>query len=216
MTKRKLALAAAVSTTAAALLLTGCGSSASTSGAPAGSGTSTGPAVVAAPVQGWLAPAGTWGLAPDMSSAAAKARLQMLGQEMLQVHYHAHLDVIVDGKAVTVPAYIGIDNVKQTITALHTHQTDGIIHIESAQDDKFTLAQVFTEWGQSLTTSQVGPVALGSDKAVHLFVNGKDAGTDASQVVLHSHDEVVVWVGAKTETPQVPASFAWDMQNYPQ
>jgi hypothetical protein len=144
-----------------------------------------------------------------MSAAAKKAGLEMLGQEMLQVHYHAHLDVIVDGQPVTVPAFIGIDNAQQKISALHTHDTSGVLHIEAAQDTPFTLGQAFTEWGQALTATQVGPVALGSDKAVHVFVDGKELTTDPASYVLKAHDEVAVWVGAKGQTPQVPSSYAF-------
>jgi hypothetical protein len=133
----------------------------------------------------------------------------MLGNEMLQVHYHAHLDVIVDGQKVTVPQYIGIDENAQTITALHTHDTTGILHIESGEDIPFKLGQAFTEWGQPLTSTQVGPVAIGADKALKLIVNGKEISGDPAQYVLKQHDEVVVWVGAKDATPDVPASFAF-------
>lgn len=133
----------------------------------------------------------------------------MLGTEMLQVHYHAHLDVIVDGQQVTVPQYIGIDENAQTITALHTHDATGILHIESGEDIPFKVGQVFTEWGQPLSSTQVGPVAVGADKAVKLIVNGKEISGDPAQYVLKQHDEVVVWVGAKDATPQVPGSFAF-------
>jgi len=133
----------------------------------------------------------------------------MLGNEMLQVHYHAHLDVIVDGQKVTVPQYIGIDENAQTITALHTHDATGILQIESGENIPFTLGQVFTEWGQPLSSTQVGPVAFGADKAVKLIVNGKEVSGDPAQYVLKSHDEVAVWVGPKDATPQVPGSFAF-------
>jgi hypothetical protein len=98
--------------------------------------------------------------------------------------------------------------VKQTITALHTHDPSGILHIESAKDEPFTLGQVFTEWGQPLTASQVGPVAVGADKAEHVFVNGKEI-TDPAGYVLKAHDEVAVWVGAKDATPNVPTNYTF-------
>jgi hypothetical protein len=199
-----------VAATAVALLLTGCSSSATTP-SPATPPTST---VTQASAQGWLAPAGTWDLPPDTASAVLKAGLT-LDQEMLQVHYHTHLDVIVDGNAVTVPQYLGIDQQAGKLAPLHTHTPDGIIHIESPKDVPFHLGQVFTEWGQSLTAAQVGPVSLGTDKALHVFVNGTEVTTDPAQILLKSHDEIVVWVGPKGTTPQVPSTFAWS-SSYPQ
>jgi hypothetical protein len=196
---------AAVTASVAALLLAACSSSGS-SKAPSTPPTSQ---VVAGTAAGAVAPAGTWGLAPDTSAAAKKAGLPMLGQEMLEVHYHAHLDVIVDGQQVTVPAGIGIDQVKQTITALHTHDQSGIIHIEAGKDEPFTLGQTFTEWGQTLSATQVGPVAIGADKALHVFVNGKEV-TDPAAYVVKQHDEIVVWVGAKDATPTgIPSTYTF-------
>src|SRR5262249_26867944 len=83
----------------------------------------------------------------------------MLGQEELAVHYHAHLDVLVNGQPVPVPADLGIDEARRLISPLHTHDDTGVIHIESATNAPFTLGQFFAEWGQPLRATQVGPVA---------------------------------------------------------
>ena len=210
--------AAAVAATVTALVLTACSSSGS-SKAGGSAGTSGGASTSAASSAGTSASSAaggtsgsavtstSWDRNPDQSATAKKAGLQMLGNEMLQVHYHAHLDVIVDGQKITVPQYIGIDENAQTITALHTHDTSGILHIESAEDTPFKLGQAFTEWGQPLSATQVGPVAIGPDKTVKLIVIGKEVAGDPAQYVLKSHDEIVVWVGAKDATPQVPSSY---------
>src|SRR5262245_1461789 len=83
-------------TAAAVLALTGCTSDSGTPSAPASSSPD-------------------FGLPSDASAAAAQAGLPMLGQEHLNVHYHAHLDLVVRGQAVTVPAFIGIDRAKSKI-----------------------------------------------------------------------------------------------------
>jgi hypothetical protein len=197
--------------TVTALIMTACssnGSSGSSNGS-AGGAASTASTTAGAPAANSGAPAAStdWSRNPDQTSTAKKAALPMLGGEMTQVHYHAHLDISVDGKPVTVPQYVGIDENAQTITALHTHDTSGVIHIESGKDIPFTLGQFFTEWGQPLSSTQVGPVTAGTDKAVHLFVNGKEVAGDPSKYVLKAHDEVGLWVGATGQTPQMPASY---------
>ena len=192
--------------TATALILTACSSTAS-SGSSTGSTGGTAASTTSAPTAGAQAASTDWGRNPDQSSTALKAGLPMLGSEMLQVHYHAHLDVISDGQAVTVPALVGIDENAQTITALHTHDTSGVLHIESAKDTPFTLGQFFTEWGQPLSATQIGPVALGADHELHVIVNGKEVTGDPAAYVLKAHDEIAVWVGAKGQTPQVPSSY---------
>lgn len=53
---------------------------------------------------------------------------------MTTYHYHVHLDVIVYGQSVTVPASVGIDESRKMGSPLHTHDTSGIVHIESGED----------------------------------------------------------------------------------
>jgi hypothetical protein len=133
----------------------------------------------------------------------------MLGQEQLTVHYHAHLDVVVDGQRVPVPAFIGIDLVRHLISSLHTHDASGVVHIESATDVPFTLGQVFTEWGQPLRAVQVGPVTIAQGQELRVYRNGQRVAGDPSALRLRAHDEIVVWVGASSEQPKVPSNYAF-------
>jgi hypothetical protein len=148
-----------------------------------------------------------WGTPKDVTAAAQRAGLPMLGQEMLAVHYHAHLDIIVAGKRVTVPAGLGIDEARQLISPLHTHDTTGIVHIESAKEIPFTLGQLFTEWGQPLSRTGVGPVRVAAGQALRVYRNGKLATGDPAALRFGQHDEDVIWVGPRSQTPTVPASY---------
>jgi hypothetical protein len=148
-----------------------------------------------------------WPTPDDPSAAAARAGLEMLDREMLEVHYHAHLDVAVRGVAIQVPANIGIDVRRQRISALHTHDVSGIVHIESGVDIPFTLGQFFTEWGQPLTADRVGPVAVQPGEELRVSRNGKRQGGDVARLRFRAHDEIVVWLGPATEQPRVPTSY---------
>jgi hypothetical protein len=150
---------------------------------------------------------GSWDKPADASAAASNAGLPMLGQEMLAVHYHAHVDVYVDGKHITVPAEIGIDERRQRISPLHTHDTSGVVHIESAKDIPFTLGQFFTEWGQALTAQRVGPDPVPAGETLRVYRNGQPVAGDPAALKLAQHDEDVVWVGPSTDTPRVPSSY---------
>jgi hypothetical protein len=134
----------------------------------------------------------------------------MLGEENVTVHYHAHLDILVNGQPVPVPAGIGIDQAHQRISPLHTHETDGVIHIESATDVPFTLGQVFAEWGQPLRADRVGPVTVASGQVLRVYRNGQPVSGDPGGLKLNAHDEIVVWVGPAGQQPQVPASHTFD------
>lgn len=150
-----------------------------------------------------------WELTKDPSAAAAKAGLSMLDREMLQVHYHAHLEVIARGAAIPVPGNIGIDVARHRISPLHTHDTTGIVHIESAEDIPFTLWQVFTEWGQPLSAQQLGPLTAGAQEQIRVYRNGMLQQGDPAALKLQAHDQIVVWLGPAGEQPSVNATYVF-------
>jgi hypothetical protein len=148
-----------------------------------------------------------WPLPKDMVAAADQAGLEMLDREMLDVHYHAHLDVVARGVEVTVPAGIGIAPAQGLISPLHTHDKSGIIHIESAKDIPFRLGQLFQEWGQPLNSTRFGPLNVTADEELRLYVNGKRAKGDPREHRFRQHEQLVVWLGPADASPDVPDSF---------
>ena len=129
--------------------------------------------------------------------------LHALGQEGQAEHIHAHLDLYVKGKKVRVPANIGIDFQQQFITELHTHDTTGVIHIESPKVTTFSLGQLFGEWGVTLSSRCVGQYCRG----VHWWVNGKRRTGAPAAHVLRAHEEIVVAEGAAPSV--VPKAYAF-------
>lgn len=142
----------------------------------------------------------TFPLPKDPAAAIAAAGLQLLPAEAEVVHIHAHLDVFVAGKEITVPGGIGIAE-GRGISALHTHETDGIVHIESPVKRDYTLGELFTEWQVPLTSSCVGPTC----GSVAVYVDGKRVQGDPKAVVLRAHQEVAVVAGAQPK--RVPSSY---------
>jgi hypothetical protein len=198
---RHRAIAVIAAIVAALVLIAGCHGMSQSGAPPSQLGTTPGqPRTAPSHPSNWAAPL-------DASAAAQKAGLPMLGQEMLAVHYHAHLDVIVDGRHVTVPAQLGIDNIREAISPLHTHDTTGVVHIESAKDIPFTLGQFFTEWGEPLTTQQVGPKTISSGEVLRVYRNGKPVTGDPAALKFQAHDEIAVWVGPSNATPTVPTTY---------
>jgi hypothetical protein len=153
-----------------------------------------------------------WPIPADAAPYIGAAGLHVQGSETLQVHYHAHIDIIDNGTKVTVPAYVGylIDNGKATgITSLHTHDASGIVHIESPTDTPYTLGQVFTEWGVRLTTGQVGGLTTANGNVLRVYVNGQVFVGDPAAIVLRPHQEIAFWYGSASATPQVPSTYAF-------
>jgi hypothetical protein len=156
-----------------------------------------------------------WALPADARPYIQAAGLEVLGEEQLEVHYHAHLDVIDagnggQGQKVTVPGGIGfvIQNNKATgITVLHTHDTSGVIHIESAKPKPYSLGQVFTEWGVALSATQVGGLQADATHEVQVYVNGRRFTGDPATIRLKKHLEIAVWYGPTGTKPTVPKSY---------
>ena len=112
----------------------------------------------------------------EQSAAYVAAAGLPYAEEMLPVHYHAHLDIIVDGKAVRGAAVPRLcrDAAKAVgLAPLHTHEPNGIIHIENGVPATFVLGQFFIEWGVRFTSTCLGAYCAGSGKELAFFVDGK-------------------------------------------
>ena len=128
--------------------------------------------------------------------------LNTLPQEAVNTHYHSHLDIFVDGKKVTVPAQIGINVGAGYITELHTHDTRGVIHVESPKDnDHFTLGQFMAEWGVFLNSRCIGAYCDG----LKWYLNGKLQTGNPQSYTLEPHDEIAIVVGKPPA--KIPSSF---------
>ena len=150
-------------------------------------------------------------------------------------HDHVHVDLIVNGEKVTIPAGVGfaepVDNGPGTCprtpgtrssgdcasghfftarvanSPLHTHSASGIIHVESDHRATFRLGQFFDEWGVRLDSSCVGGYCTGSGKELRVYVNGKRVSRDPRSVVLTNRQEIAVVFGGPGEYSSVPSTY---------
>ncbi|SNT49774.1 hypothetical protein SAMN05421812_107248 [Asanoa hainanensis] len=150
-----------------------------------------------------------WAAPADATTRVKAAGLPMLDNEGEVVHIHAHLDVIVDGKPVTVPAGVGIDQNTGQLSPLHTHDTSGVIHVESPVQAEFSLGQFFTEWDVSLAADHLGSLQAGNDKVLQAYVNGLPVQGDPAAIVLHAHDEIALVYGTATQQTSPPATYTF-------
>jgi hypothetical protein len=153
-----------------------------------------------------------------ISAAATGQRVDGIScqnSEQTLFHIHAHLAVFVNGTQRSIPAAIGIPGAQAQNSArgsfiaggtcfywLHTHAADGIIHIESPVTRTYTLGNFFDEWGQPLSTDQVGP-AVGHVTAIY---NGKAYQGNPRDIPLTAHAQIQLEVGTPLVAPQ-PISF---------
>ncbi len=108
-------------------------------------------------------------------------------------HYHPHLQVVLRGREVQVPANIGVDPATGAMSALHTHEPDGTIHIEAdTAGEVFTLGQLFTEWGVPLTATQIGTVKAAQGQQVKLTSNGTPVAGKPGDLRLQPDQKIVL------------------------
>lgn len=134
-----------------------------------------------------------WPAPTDDVAARVDAAGLDLGPMGTAEHYHPQLQIVVDGKSVQVPANIGVDPSTGAMSALHTHETDGTIHIEAdTVGEVFTLGQVFTEWGVALSSTQVGGAMAKAGEKVSLTSNGSPVAGDPGDLRLEPDQKIVL------------------------
>src|SRR3989344_5684948 len=62
----------------------------------------------------------------------------------LKQHIHPHLQIIFEDENEEIPANIGLSSGCER--AIHTHDTNGIIHIEAQDNRQYTLGDFFSVW----------------------------------------------------------------------
>jgi hypothetical protein len=145
-----------------------------------------------------------------------KARLSALGLPALSaegttLHIHQHLDLYVDGTKQVVPAQIGILTSPQVVfSPLHTHDTSGIIHVESQTVRSFTLGEFFDVWGVRFTPTCVGGYCNQGDKTLRVYVDGQIVTGDPTLLELFAHEEIAVTYGTQAQLPNpIPSSYTF-------
>jgi hypothetical protein len=144
-----------------------------------------------------LAPASTTGLGTVDGISCAPI-------EQLAYHIHAHLAVFKDGQLYTLPAGVGIpgSSAEQTNYGpiatggrcyywLHTHTTDGVIHVESPTKRIYSLGDFFDEWHQPLSGTRIAGVS----GQVSAFFNGKPWTKSPRAIPLLPHANIQLNIG---------------------
>ena len=68
-------------------------------------------------------------------------------------HYHAELEIIIDGKKYDIPANIGVELKK--MKPVHTHDEIGELHVEGPCIRDFTLGDFFKIWNKQFNNNCV-------------------------------------------------------------
>jgi hypothetical protein len=128
--------------------------------------------------------------------------------------YHVHLDLLYKEQPVTIPGQIGQSS--HCTYWLHTSGTDGIITVRlppEAASTQLTLGQFFAVWKQPLSQRQVATLPVSSGETLRVWVNGRRYEADPANIVLRSHEQIVLEIGPPFEEP--PPTYTWNTRAYP-
>ena len=149
----------------------------------------------------WPAPAHPLG-------AAKEVGLRVSAMEGAELHFHSHLDILVDGKKVAVPGNIGIDTEQGQLSELHTHDERGVIHVEAPdKGHRYVLGQLFAEWDVRLDETHIGGLTAEDGKTLRAYVGGKQVDGDPADIELKPHQEIALVFGAADAKVDVPKSY---------
>lgn len=136
--------------------------------------------------------------------------LPALSSEGAAIHIHQHLDIFVDGKPVSVSPNIGVSQAAGFISPLHTHDTTGVIHVESDKIEDFTLGQFFDVWGVRFTKGCIGGYCADATHTLNVYSNGAPVEGDPRTLTLLSHQEIAIVYGTASTTPKtIPTNFTF-------
>ncbi|MBV8066736.1 MAG: hypothetical protein JO113_02080 [Candidatus Eremiobacteraeota bacterium] len=111
-------------------------------------------------------------------------------------HIHVNLQLFDRGRAIVVPAGIGIPQGSQCLYWIHTHSNDGFIHIESPVKRTFDLGEFFDVWGPNLSWTQAASLSSPHGRRLAIWVDGKPwHGRDPRSIVLADHETIVIQNG---------------------
>ena len=101
---------------------------------------------------GLITDKGPWGPndGPTLKPRLKAIGLHALPREALRLHIHQRMAILVNGKFVYLPAGIGIDANGKFISELHTHDSSGIIHVESPVNRDVHPGRVLRRLGPAL------------------------------------------------------------------
>jgi hypothetical protein len=127
-------------------------------------------------------------------------------------HIHAHISIWISGQQYPLPQYVGIPQDSSSGSAtcyywLHTHDTTGVIHIETPVIEPLTLGQFLDEWNQQF--SSLGfPSQLLLNSGWTIWVNGKVYHGSLDSVPLTAHALITVAYDSPNVKPDT--TYAWN------
>ncbi len=122
-------------------------------------------------------------------------------------HIHAHVSIYIDGKVTSIPANVGIAPDGSCLYWLHTHSSNGVIHIEAPKSASIILGDFLDIWENRF--SQLGyPSELDQADGWQVYVNGKLFAGDFHMIPLQTHTLITLAYNSPGVKPDT--NFNWN------
>lgn len=149
-----------------------------------------------------------WPAPTNIGPGMAAAALPISNMSAMAQHFHAHLDVIVDGQPVPVPANLGVDSSTGEMSALHTHDPTGLLHVESSDPaGRYILGQLFNEWNVGLDATRLGALSTTAGASLRTFVDGVEVPDNPAGIELRDHQQIALVYGPAGSPVTPPATY---------
>ena len=127
--------------------------------------------------------------------------------ESLIYHIHGHLSIYDQGRPVTVPQGIGIDKAHGCIYWMHTHDTRGVMHIESPTEKHYTLGNFLDIWGQRVDSSAFLAHGIAPGHSVRAYVGKDRYSGNPTAILLTPHTLLTLEYGPPWVAPDTAYAF---------
>ena len=137
-------------------------------------------------------------------TAMAISGVECNRSEQLNHHIHSHLDIFVNGVQQEIPSDIGILSSPSCLYWLHTHSSDGLLHVEAPETREFTVGQFLDIWQQTHNSTALFDSVANMPPAT-AYIDGERFEGDYRSAPLESLKQIVLVYGTPPEN--IPADY---------
>ncbi len=111
-----------------------------------------------------------------------------------EYHIHPELAIFINSAEVSIPQNLGVK--ANGMTAIHTHDEKGVIHVEAPIKKDFVLGDFFAVWGKDFSSTKLIDATVSENTEIVVTVNGQKVDT-YENTPLRDKDKIVVSYQAK-------------------
>lgn len=131
---------------------------------------------------------------PSSSKTNREVALACTTDMATQFHVHPKLEIMINGQKQEIPANLGVG--LSCMNALHTHDSSGVIHVESPEKRDFTLSDFFAVWNKTYSKDRVLDYKVDATHVIRETVNGQEV-QNYENTILRDKDQIVIYYEEK-------------------